>query len=79
MIRPILVTMEFNLNSMKIANKLFMSKNLMLIIIESRIYMTKEEYIKNMQALGWTDNDINAQLELHEKALQKKVFIFHLN
>lgn len=37
--------------------------------------MTKEEYIKNMQALGWTDNDINAQLELHEKAAKEGIHI----
>ncbi len=37
--------------------------------------MTKEEYIKRMKELGWTDDYIYEQLQLHEQAAKDGIDI----
>lgn len=37
--------------------------------------MTKEEYIKRMKELGWTDDYIHEQLQLHEQAAKDGIDI----
>lgn len=39
------------------------------------MFMTKEEYIKKMKELGWSDDHINEQIQIHEEAAKDGIDI----